>query len=95
MNAAEQLKIQMANSGLFDKQKVLESTTKGIQENGYCEIIAPYNMPDRIVYGDCHIEVASGRQMEAIAEFLKQEGFRIRPAYHPVSGRNYGYKATL
>ena len=95
MNTAEQLRIQMANSDLFDKQKVLASTANGIREYGYCEIIAPYNTPDRIVYGDCHIEVATGRQMEAIAEYLKQEGFRIRPAYHPVSGRNYGYKATL
>ena len=94
MNAAEQLRDQLINGGLFDKQEVLNTVINGIKNGGYSEIIVPYNPPQRVVCGTHHIE-CSDEQCEAIKEFLKSQGFRVRRAYHPVSGRPYGYEASL
>ena len=96
MNAAEKLRNELRNSDLFDRKKVLETVTNGIKNNGgYSEITYPYHMISKIHYGSYDIEVATSEQMEGIVQFLKDEGFRIRKAYHPVSGRDYGYAAYL
>ena len=96
MNAAQQLKNELVNGELFDKRKVLETVSNGIRNNGgLSEIIIPYNPPSKIRYGSYDIECSSSEEMEGIKEFLKQQGFRIRTAYHPVSGRAYGYEARL
>ena len=96
MNAAEQLRNQLVNGNLFDRKKVLETVTNGIVNNGgLSEIIIPYNPPCKIRYGSYDIECSSSEELEGIKEFLKKEGFRIRTAYHPISGRAYGYEARL
>ena len=94
MNAAEQLRMELVNSKQFDKAEVIETVRNGIKNGGYSEVIVPYNEPSRVSYGSCHIECSS-EQCEAIKEFLKSEGFRISTAYHPVSGRPYGYEVRL
>lgn len=94
MNAADKLRNSLANSSLFDRQKVLASVTNGIRNNGDCEIIVPYNPPAQVVYGDSHIE-CDYNHLSAIKEFLRQEGFSMRTAYHPVSCRAYGYIVSL
>lgn len=94
MNAAEQLRRELANSSSFDKEEVLATVANGIKNGGYSEIIVPYNEPSKPSYGYNHIE-CSYEQCEAIKEFLIKQGFRIRRAYHPVSGRPYGYEARL
>lgn len=95
MNAADRLRNSLANSNVFDKQKVLDTVANGIKNNGgLCEIIVPYNAPSHVVYYDCHIE-CDYEHLSAIKEFLSQEGFKLRTAYHPISGRSYGYEVSL
>ena len=94
MNTAEKLRQELASSALFDKAEVLETVKNGVKNGGYSEIIVPYNEPSKVHCGQYHIE-CSYEQCEAIKEFLKQEGFRIKTAFHPVSGRPYGYEARL
>lgn len=95
MKAADKLRNSLANSGLFDKQKLLDTVANGIRNNGgHCEIIVPYNAPSHVVYCGCHIE-CDYSHLAAIKEFLQQEGFSFRSARHPISGRPYGYEVTL
>ena len=94
MNAAEQLRNELRNSASFDKKKVIETVANGIMNGGYCEIIVPYNPPASVVYGGCHIE-CSYEALEPIKQFLRSEGFSFKTAYHPVSGRAYGYEVSL
>ena len=95
MNAAEKLRTELVNSNVIDKKKVMEVITEGIKSYGYAEVIVPYNNRSKIFYGDCHIEVAELNELTAIKEYALSEGFHVKTAYHPVSGRNYGYEISL
>ena len=95
MNAAEKLRQEMVNGGVVDREKVLATVTNGIKENGYCLVWEPYNCPSKIKYGDCNIEISSLTELTAIKEICRVEGFHIKPAYHPASGRAYGYEVSL
>lgn len=95
MNASEQLRNEMLNGGIVDKKKVLATITNGIKKNGYCLVWIPYNAPKQIHYGNCDIEIAESAELTAIKEICRAEGFCVKNAYHPVSGRNYGYEISL
>ena len=95
MNAAEKLRNEMVNGGIIDKDMVLKTVMNGIRQNGYCLVWDPYTGRSKIHYGDCNIEIAELSELTAIKEFCQSEGFRVKPAYHPVSGRSYGYEITL
>ena len=93
MNAAEQLKKELANT-LFDKEKVLAIVCEGIKHNGESCIYEPYTCGSDIRYGDCNIECPMNIGT-AIASYLRGQGFRVRNDYHPMSGRFYGYVVTI
>lgn len=95
MNAAEKLRKEMVNGGIVDREKVLATVTNGIRENGYCLVWDPYSGRSKIHYGDCNIEIAELAELTAIKQICLEEGFKVRNAYHPVSGRSYGYEISL
>ena len=95
MNAAEMLRKEIVNSDIIDKKKVLETVTNGIRQNGYCLVWEPYSGRSHIVYGSCNIEIARLEEEVAIKEYCQAQGFRIRRAFHPASGREYGFEVSL
>lgn len=95
MTAAEQLRNEIVNSNIIDRKKVLESITNGIRTNGECLVYEPYNPPSEIIYNSCSIQISSLNEETAIREFALSQGFSIKRAYHPVSGRLYGFYVTL
>lgn len=95
MNAAEKLRSEMLNGGIIDKNKVLNIIANGIRENGYCLVWEPYNTPSQIRYRDCTIEISDLKEEVAIKELALKEGFHVRNAYHPASGRPYGIEISL
>ena len=95
MNAAEALKRELSNSSLFDKEKVLATVINGIKNNGGWSEIIYDGYRGKLYYGSYDVECATSAECEGIKEYLKSEGFRIGTAYHPASGRPYGYKAYL
>jgi len=95
MNAAEQLRQEIVNSELIDKKKVLESVTNGIRQNGYCLVWEPYSGRSKIVYGSTTIEIARLEEEEAIKQYCLAQGFHVRRAFHPASGREYGFEVRL
>jgi len=95
MNAANQLRSELLNNGIIDKQKVLQCITNGIKANGYCLVWEPYNTPSKIIYRDCSIEISDLKEEVAIKELALLEGFRVKNAYHPASGRPYGIEISL
>lgn len=95
MTAAEELRNEIANSNIIDKKKVLESITNGIRTEGVCLVYQPYNPPSEIIYNSRSIQITSPKEETAIREFALSQGFSIMRAYHPVSGREYGFYVTL
>lgn len=95
MNTAEQLRQEIANSNIIDKQKVLESVVNGIRQNGYCLVWEPYSGRSKIVYGSGSIEIARLEEEEAIRQYVLSQGFHVRRAFHPASGREYGFEVRL
>lgn len=98
MNAAEQLRQELVNSNLFDKDKVIKTVTNGIKNNGGYSEILYYGRgmsPASISYGSYNIECSSEKQLQAIKEYLKTQGFRVGVARHPISYREIGYKISL
>ena len=95
MTAAEQLRKEIANSDIIDRKKVLESIINGIRTNGECLVYEPYNPPSEIIYNSGSIQISSLKEETAIREFALSQGFRIMRAYHPVSGRLYGFYVKL
>lgn len=93
MSYAEQLKQEIVNSGLFDKQKVLETISNGIKSNGE-SCITEYARMSGVTYGKCNIECGNANG-HAIASFLRDEGFKVKNDYHPISGHWCGYIVTL
>lgn len=98
MNAAEQLRQELVNSNLFDKDKVIKTVTNGIKNNGGYSEILYYGRgmsPASISYGSYNIECSSEKQLQAIKEYLKTQGFQVGVARHPISYREIGYKISL
>lgn len=93
MTEAEKLRQEILKASAIDKQKVLESVRSGIKRNGECLVYGPYGT--EIVYKSGSIEVCSIKQEESIKEYVLSEGFRIKKAYHPISGREYGFYVIL
>jgi hypothetical protein len=93
MNKAEQLKKELANSGLFDKDKVLEVVSNGIKHNGE-SCITEYARMSGVKYGNCNIE-CSNAIGHAIASYLRSEGFNVKNDHHPISGHWCGYIVTI
>lgn len=95
MKAAEALKNEVANGGIVDREKVLTTVVNGIRTNGSCLVWDPYTGRSNIHYGDCNIEIAKLAELTAIKQICLEEGFHVRNAYHPASGRCYGYEISL
>lgn len=95
MNAAERLRKEMVSGGIVDREKVLATVTNGIKENGYSLVWDPYGGVNKIKYGDCNIQFSSVEEEEAIRQICLEEGFNVKKAYHPTSGRWYGYEISL
>ena len=95
MTAAEQLRREILSSNSIDKNKVLESVRNGILKSGKCLVWDPYDAPKKTVYNDGSIEVASLEDATAIKEYVIAQGFRVKRAYHPASGREYGFEVML
>ncbi len=96
MNAADKLRNELQNSSLIDKQKVLETVANGIAKNGgYSEVTVGYNPVSRVVYGSYDIECPSFQEVEAIKQYVISQGFKVRRAFHPISGREYGIAVFL
>lgn len=93
MKAAEQLKQQLANSELFDKEKVLETIIRGIKSNGE-SYVTEYARMSSVSYGKCNIECGNANGT-AIAAYLRDQGFRVRNYYHPISGNWCGYIVSI
>ena len=95
MTAAQQLRSEILHSSTIDKGKVLESVRNGIKNCGECLVWEPYNAPSKTIYNSGSIEVGSLEDETAIKEYCLSQGFRIKRAFHPVSGRAYGFYVTL
>lgn len=95
MTAAEQLRREICSTSSIDKNKVLESVRKGIIKCGECLVWEPYNAPENTVYNAGSIEVASLEDETAIKQFVISQGFRVKRAFHPASGRQYGFYVML
>lgn len=95
MTAAEQLRSEILRSNTIDKNKVLESVRNGILKNGKCLVWEPYDAPIKTVYNEGSIEVSSLKDETAIKEFVISQGFRVKRAYHAVSGRECGFDVML
>ena len=94
MNAAEKLRQELMNSGLYDEEKVLATVMNGIRKNGGISEILEYNRMSGVSYGSYDIS-CSNEAGEAIAQFLRHQGFRVRNSYHPISGHWQGYAVSL
>ena len=95
MTAAEQLRREILSSNSIDKNKVLESVRNGILKCGKCLVWEPFDAPKKTVYNKGSIEVASLEDETAIKEFVISQGFRVKRAYNPASGREYGCEGML
>lgn len=96
MTAADKLRQELQNSPLFDKTKVLETVSNGIAKNGgYSEVTVSYNPAPDIYYGTYDIDCPSFQEVEAIKQFVISQGFKVRRAFHPISGREYGIAVYL
>lgn len=95
MNAAEQLRSEILHSSTIDKKAVLDAVMEGIRHNGECLVWEPYNAPEKTKYNPGSIEIASLEDETAIREYCIFQGFRIKRAFHPTSGRAYGFYVTL
>jgi|GEM_PF-4064272 len=94
MNEAEKLRNDLINGGLFDKKKVLATVTNGIRHNGGISEIIEYYAKSGVSYGSYDI-TCSNEAGEAIAQYLRQQGFKVRNSYHPISGHWQGYQVSL
>lgn len=95
MTAAEELRRELANSDIIDKKKVMAAVENGIRNVGECLVLKPYGATPEIIYGTESIKVGTLAAETAIKQFVLSQGFRIRRAFHPVSGREYGFYVTL
>ena len=105
MTVADQLREEMAQSVVFDRDKVIEAVKNGIWHNGvayvlfygytYTQEIYGYAYTQGIIYRSTEVEVSSNAECEAIRRFLTDNGFRCAVYHHPASGRPIGYKIML
>ena len=95
----------MAQSVVFDRDKVIEAVKNGIRHNGvayvtyygfgYTQEIYECAYTQGIIYRSMEVEVSSNAECEAIRRFLTDNGFRCTVYHHPRSGRQIGYKVML
>lgn len=96
MTIAEQLREEMAQSVVFDRDKVIEAVKNGIRHNGVAYVLFyGYAYTQEIIYRSTEVEVSSNAECEAIKLFLTDNGFRCAVYHHPASGRPIGYKIML
>lgn len=96
MTVADQLREEMAQSVVFDRDKVIEAVKNGIWHNGVAYVLFyGYTYTQGIIYRSTEVEVSSNAECEAIKRFLTDNGFRCAVYHHPASGRPIGYKVML
>lgn len=96
MTVADQLREEMAQSVVFDRDKVIEAVKNGIWHNGVAYVLFyGYTYTQEIIYRSTEVEVSSNAECEAIKRFLTDNGFRCAVYHHPASGRPIGYKVML
>lgn len=96
MTIAEQLREEMAQSVVFDRDKVINAVKNGIRRDGVA-YVTYYGLgyTQEIIYRSAEVEVSSNAECEAIRRFLTDNGFRCAVYHHPASGRPIGYKIML
>ena len=86
----------MAQSVVFDRDKVIEAVKNGIRHNGVAYVTYyGFGYTQEIIYRSTEVEVSSNAECEAIKRFLTDNGCRSVVYHHPVSGRPIGYKIML
>ena len=96
MTVADQLREEMAQCVVFDRDKVIEAVKNGIWHNGVAYVLFyGYAYTQGIIYRSTEVEVSSNADCEAIKRFLTDNGFRCAVYHHPASGRPIGYKVML
>lgn len=96
MTVADQLREEMAQSVVFDRDKVIEVVKNGIRHSGVAYVTYyGFGYTQEIIYGSVEVEVSSNAECEAIKCFLTDNGFRCVVYHHPASGRPIGYKVML
>lgn len=96
MTIAEQLREEMAQSVVFDRDKVIDAVKNGIRRDGVAYVLFyGYAYTQGIIYRSTEVEVSSNAECEAIRRFLMDNGFRCAVYHHPASGRPIGYKVML
>ena len=96
MTIAEQLREEMAQSVVFDRDKVIEAVKNGIRHNGVAYVTYyGFGYTQEIIYRSTEVEVSNNAECEAIKWFLTDNGFRCVVYHHPASGRPIGYKIML
>lgn len=96
MTIAEQLREEMAQSVVFDRDKVIGAVKNGIRRDGVAYVTYyGFGYTQGIIYRSTEVEVSSNAECEAIKLFLTDNGFRCAVYHHPASGRPIGYKVML
>lgn len=96
MTVADQLREEMAQSVVFDRDKVIEAVKNGIRHNGVAYVTYyGFGYTQEIIYRSMEVEVSSNAECEAIKRFLTDNGSRCAVYHHPASGRPIGYKVML
>lgn len=96
MTVADQLREEMAQSVVFDRDKVIEAVKNGIMRDGVAYVIYyGFGYTRGIIYRFTEVEVSSNAECEVIRRFLTDNGFRCVVYHHPASGRPIGYKIML
>ena len=96
MTIAEQLREEMAQSVVFDRDKVIEAVKNGIRHDGVAYVTYyGFGYTQEIIYRSAEVEVSSIAECEVIRRFLTDNGFRCVVYHHPAIGRPIGYKISL
>ena len=86
----------MAQSAVFDRDKVIDAVKHGIRRDGVAYVTYyGFGYTQEIIYRSAEVEVSSIAECEVIRRFLTDNGFRCVVYHHPASGRPIGYKIML
>ena len=86
----------MAQSAVFDRDKVINAVRNGIRRDGVAYVTYyGFGYTRGIIYRFTEVEVSSIAECEVIRRFLTDNGFRCVVYHHPASGRPIGYKIML
>ena len=96
MTVADQLREEMAQSVVFDRDKVINAVKNGIRRDGVAYVTYyGFGYTLGIIYRYAEVVVSSSAECEVIRRFLTDNGFRCVVYHHPASGRPIGYKIML